>query len=66
MKTYFTIITFIALTSVGMLEAAKAVCTCSGGKRPPNVEIDLGDNPKPVCEKECAKIGLQLVNARKR
>lgn len=67
MKTKFTAWNIISLCLFAFtLDAARAVCTCTGRKRPPNVEIDLGDNAKSVCEKECQKIGLQLVDAKKR
>jgi hypothetical protein len=67
MKTKYSYLTLFSIIFLSYtLEAARAVCTCTGRKRPPNVEIELHENAKTVCEKECQKIGLQLVDAKKR
>ncbi len=65
MKTKFTLLAlFVFLGS--QIDAATASCTCSGGKRPPQtIPIELGDNVKPVCEKACRRMGLELVDAKK-
>jgi hypothetical protein len=65
MKTKFTLLAlFVFLGS--NIEAATASCTCSGGKRPnKTIDIGLGDDVKRVCETECKKMGLELVDAKK-
>jgi hypothetical protein len=64
MKTKFTLLAlFVSLGSL-TLEAATATCTCAGNKQK-TVPIGLGDDPKPVCERECKKMGLEYQSSQK-